>query len=92
MFLHDTHLPQLLAPGDYTSPEQHRRELETLFLPGWHLVGTASDLPREGDFLTTELFGHPLLVWRKDGEFHTFLNVCPHRLHCACSPVLPLSL
>lgn len=79
MFLHDSHLPQLLTPGDYTSPEQHQRELDSLFLPGWHLVGTASDLKREGDYLTTELFGYPLLVWRKDGSFHTFLNVCPHR-------------
>ncbi|MBW3541526.1 MAG: Rieske (2Fe-2S) protein, partial [Planctomycetes bacterium] len=79
MFLHDSHLPQLLSPGDYSSPEQHARELETLFRPGWHLVGTKSDLPREGDFLTLELLGYPLLVWRCEGRFQTFLNVCPHR-------------
>jgi phenylpropionate dioxygenase-like ring-hydroxylating dioxygenase large terminal subunit len=79
MFLSDTHLPQVLRPEDYTSAEQFQREREHLFLPGWHFVGTFADLPRDGDFRTFELLDYPLIVWKRDGEYHTFLNVCPHR-------------
>lgn len=86
MFLHDTHLPQILSPDDYTSQEQFEREKTALFQPAWHLVGTFADLPNDGDFLTTEILERPLIVWRSQGEFQTFLNVCPHRfsqLSCA---------
>src|SRR5437868_1689071 len=55
MFISDTHLPQLIAPRDYTSPEQFNRENERLFLPAWHCVGSLSDLPRDGDFFTTKI-------------------------------------
>jgi choline monooxygenase len=79
MFLHQSHLPQLLAPDEYCSQQQHRQEMERLFLPGWHCVASLSDLPREGSYLTMELFDHPLLIWRKDGAVHTYLNVCSHR-------------
>jgi choline monooxygenase len=79
MFLHQTHLPQLMSPDEYCSPEQHEREMERLFMPGWHCVASLSDLPREGSYLTMELFDHPLILWRKDGTVHTYLNVCSHR-------------
>jgi phenylpropionate dioxygenase-like ring-hydroxylating dioxygenase large terminal subunit len=79
MFLSETHLPQLLTPGHYTCQEQLQRELERLFRPAWHLVGTTASLPREGDFFTYELLGHPLIVWRTGGGVRAFLNVCPHR-------------
>jgi phenylpropionate dioxygenase-like ring-hydroxylating dioxygenase large terminal subunit len=42
-------------------------------------VGAIDDIPKDGDFFTCELLGRPLIVWNKDGEFHTYLNVCPHR-------------
>lgn len=79
MFIHETHLPQVLTPKDYTSEEQYRRELEQLFLPGWHCIATFSDFPRDGDYITTELFGYPIILWRSGDEYHAFLNVCPHR-------------
>ncbi len=79
MFLHDTHLPQILPPSAYTSQDQFDREIETLFKPAWHLVGSFAELPRDGNFLTTTILDHPLLVWRTAGKFQTFLNVCPHR-------------
>jgi nitrite reductase/ring-hydroxylating ferredoxin subunit len=79
MFIHDTHLPQILDAEAFTSPQQHERELTHLFTDQWHFVGTTAELPRDGDFLTVERFGRPLIVWRIDGEFHAFLNVCPHR-------------
>jgi phenylpropionate dioxygenase-like ring-hydroxylating dioxygenase large terminal subunit len=79
MFIHETHLPQVLSPADFTSPDQYERELSELFLDHWHLVGTLAELPRDGDYLTLELLGRPLIVWRMEGEVHAFLNVCAHR-------------
>jgi phenylpropionate dioxygenase-like ring-hydroxylating dioxygenase large terminal subunit len=79
MFVNHTHVPQALDADAYTSQGQHDREVERLFLPGWHCVALTSDLPRDGDYVTTELFGRPLIVWRVDGRPHTFLNVCAHR-------------
>lgn len=79
MFIHDSHLPQVLGPEAYTTDEFLEREMEHLFRPGWHFIGTLDELPDEGSFFTFELFGKPLIVWRtKDGP-QTFLNVCPHR-------------
>ncbi len=87
MFLHDTHLPQVLTPDYYTSQVQFEREIKTLFEPAWHLVGTYSDLPRDGNYLTTEILNHPLIVWRTNGDYQTFLNVCPHRFsQLSCKP------
>src|SRR5581483_5810076 len=63
----------------YLSAEHHRREVEHLFRPAWHPVGTVHDLARPGDFLTFDLFGTPILLRNMDGELCCFLNVCPHR-------------
>jgi phenylpropionate dioxygenase-like ring-hydroxylating dioxygenase large terminal subunit len=79
MFIHETHLPNRLPAEYYYSRELHERELEAMFLPGWHCIGALTDFPREGDFLTRELFGRPLIAWRQGGQIHTFLNVCAHR-------------
>ena len=81
MFLSDSHLPHLLTPDKYCSMEQHEREIERLFLPAWHCVGQTSELARDGDFKTLELFGYPLILWNHEGRIHAFLNVCSHR-HC----------
>ncbi|MEM6363478.1 MAG: aromatic ring-hydroxylating dioxygenase subunit alpha [Planctomycetota bacterium] len=80
MFENATHLPQRLQADDYTCPDIHQQELETCFLKGWQFLGDASQLKNEGDFFTTELFGHPLICWKQGGEPETFLNVCSHRL------------
>ena len=81
MFIHHARLDHLLVPAQYFSPEQHRRELERLFLPSWHLLATTAELPRHGDFLTVDLFGRPVLVRNFHGDIRAFLNVCAHR-HC----------
>lgn len=73
-------MPQLLGPERYFSESQLQQEMELLFLPGWHLGGTLSELPNDGDFMTTELLGHPLIYWRADGQINAFLNVCAHRM------------
>ncbi len=80
MFIHQNQLEYLLQPHHYTDPDFLQTEIERLFLPGWHLVGSKADLRRDGDFFTREILGQPLIV-RRDQGFHCFLNVCSHR-HC----------
>lgn len=81
MFLNQSHLPHVLAPGMYSCPTQYERELECLFRPAWHLVAGLEELSRDGDFKTLDLFGVPLILRNFGGEVHAFLNVCTHR-HC----------
>jgi phenylpropionate dioxygenase-like ring-hydroxylating dioxygenase large terminal subunit len=81
VFVNQSQLRHVLRPDQYFSADQHRVELERLFLPAWHCVTTTAELPRHGDFLTLDLLGRPLLVRNVDGEVHAFLNVCAHR-HC----------
>jgi phenylpropionate dioxygenase-like ring-hydroxylating dioxygenase large terminal subunit len=78
MFLHQTQLRHLLEPADYYDEQRHQIELDRLFRPGWHVVGTTAELPRPGAFFTRELLGWPLLVRNCDGKIHAFLNICPH--------------
>ncbi|MEX2285875.1 MAG: aromatic ring-hydroxylating dioxygenase subunit alpha [Planctomycetaceae bacterium] len=79
MFVNKEHLPQVLTSDDYKCPKHFEREMETMFLPSWQIVATKADLPNDGDFLTLELLGQPLIIWNSGGTYHTFLNVCPHR-------------
>lgn len=79
MFVSETHLPQLLSVSHYTDPEFHRREVESLFLGSWHCVAVADQFPKVGDYVTIEVHERPLIVWRTDKGFKTFLNVCTHR-------------
>jgi len=81
MFVHKSQLAYQLVPEDYFSPEQHRREVNRLMLPAWHLVGSRDDLPRDGDFITLEMFERPILIHNFGGDLKAFLNVCAHR-HC----------
>jgi len=60
MFIHRTHLPQRLPPEAYHAPEHYQLELETMFLPGWHYVGSVEQLRKLGDYFTVELLGRPL--------------------------------
>ena len=44
------------------------------------MVGHRAQLPKPGDFFTTELLGEPLLLVRgAQGELRGFYNVCRHR-------------
>ncbi len=81
MFLNQTHLEHLLQPEHYFSVEQYQLEMKRLFQAAWFVVAATEELPRSGDFLTTELLGKPLIVRNFNGELKAFLNVCAHR-HC----------
>lgn len=79
MFVSDSHHPQVLDHTAYHSREQYERELECVFMPGWHFAATMSEFPEDGDYVTRNVLDHPLIFWRKDDEVHAFLNVCAHR-------------
>ncbi len=81
MFLHESRLRHLLSPAHYYDSRHYQVEVERLFQPAWHIVGTRRQLRRPGDFLTCDLLGQPILVRNMDDEIVTFLNVCAHR-HC----------
>lgn len=81
MFVHQNQLQYQLQPRHYYDADYFRREREALFRPAWHLVGSADDLPRDGDYFTREILGEPLIVRRYGDQLRAFLNVCPHR-HC----------
>lgn len=87
MFVSDTHLPQLLEPSHYLDAAVLAAEIDRGFLPAWHLVASAEEFPADGHYVTRELLGRDLLLWRSDGAYHCFLNVCSHRF-CAltCRP------
>jgi choline monooxygenase len=81
VFVHKHQLQPLLRSEHYRSESHYQIELERLFRPAWHLVGTKTELSRHGDFLTLDLFGSPLLVCYLGGEHRAFRNVCP-LCHC----------
>ncbi len=84
MFLTSERMPHVLSPASYWSEQHYRRELEALFLPAWHLVGTLDEFERPGDFITCELLGRPIQVRNFAGELVAASNVCAHR-HCLIS-------
>lgn len=79
MYVNRGRLPHLLAPRWYSDAGLYERELELVFRPGWHLVGTRADLANHGDFTTLDLFGVPVLVRNHRGEICAYVNVCAHR-------------
>ncbi len=79
MFLSDTHLPQLLPVEAYCDEKWYAKEVSDVLLPGWHAVATTNQFPKDGSFITFDLFGHPLILRRERHEIHGFLNICPHR-------------
>lgn len=79
MFVSKEHHPQILDREAYSDQGRLQQEIDTLLMPSWHAVAVMNELPRDGSYVTFELFGRPLILWRKDDEVHCFLNVCSHR-------------
>jgi len=64
----------------YTSQAYFDHEVETLLKHQWHCLGRADEVPRPGDYFTTQLFDEPLLIVRgDDGLIRVLSNVCRHR-------------
>ena len=60
-------------------------ERAQIFDKCWLYLGHASELPKKGSFVTRPVGGRNLIFNRDaDGEFHAFLNACPHRGSMVC--------
>lgn len=79
MFVNDTNLPLQLRPEHYLSDDVFARERERLFRHSWQPVAPAADLARDGDFVTADVVGTPVIVRNFNGSLAAFVNVCAHR-------------
>ncbi len=79
MFIHQNQLQYLLRPDQYYSSEQLEVEIDKMFRPGWHFVCSKADLPKPGDYRVVTVLGEPIHIKNFDGNYHAFLNICPHR-------------
>lgn len=71
---------ETLPPQCYTSDAFFRREVESIFLRVWNLVGREDYVANPGDFFTIELVGIPVIVMRgRDRTIRAFVNSCRHR-------------
>jgi choline monooxygenase len=74
------HQARAMSAGYYTSPDFLDLEREELFRKQWICVGHVGEVPRPGDYFTTELMDEPLLVIRDSGgAVRVLSNVCRHR-------------
>jgi benzoate/toluate 1,2-dioxygenase subunit alpha len=64
----------------YTDPVLFELEMERLWRSAWAYVGHDSQVPKPGDYYSTEVAGQPLIMLRApDGEVRVFYNRCAHR-------------
>ena len=64
----------------YVDPEIFALEMERLWSRAWVYAGHASQVPSEGDYLTVDIAGKPLIVVRHpDGSVRVLLNRCAHK-------------
>ncbi|QEW20889.1 Benzene 1,2-dioxygenase subunit alpha [Marinibacterium anthonyi] len=71
---------QCLPGAFYTDPDFFRHEVDTFLSREWHCLGRADELPKPGDYFTTQLFDEPLLVVRDgEGAIRVLSNLCRHR-------------
>jgi len=76
----DAGAARTMPPEFYTSPDFLAFESDNLLRRQWMCLGHAGEIPKPGDYFTTELLGEPLLVVRgSDGEVRVLSNVCRHR-------------
>jgi benzoate/toluate 1,2-dioxygenase alpha subunit len=82
---HPAALERLVQPDRvhrdvYTDPEVFQLEMERLWARAWVYAGHTSQIPREGDFLTLDIAGKPVIVLRHtDGSVRVLLNRCAHK-------------
>lgn len=84
-------IADLVQPGRvhrdaYTDPDIFDLEMARIFGRAWLLLGHDSQIPRAGDFVTTQMGRQPVLMVRQRGGGVTVLfNRCAHRGSTVCS-------
>jgi benzoate/toluate 1,2-dioxygenase alpha subunit len=79
------HIASLIESGRvhrdvYTDPDIFALEMERIFSRAWLFVGHTSQVPRPGDYVTTELGRSPVIMVRhRDGSVQVLINRCTHR-------------
>jgi phenylpropionate dioxygenase-like ring-hydroxylating dioxygenase large terminal subunit len=64
----------------YISQEVFELEQEHFFANTWNYVGHDSQVPKNGDYITNEIGGRPLIVVRHtDGSVRVMMNRCAHK-------------
>jgi benzoate/toluate 1,2-dioxygenase subunit alpha len=82
---HAEDIAKLVEPGRvhrrvYADPDVFELEMERIFGRAWLFVGHTSQVPNPGDYITTDLGRHPIIMCRhRDGSVHVLLNRCSHR-------------
>ena len=71
--------PRSMPGAFYTDPALFAHETQTVLRSGWHCAGRADELPAQGDYMTLDLLGEPLLIVRDGGAIRALANVCQHR-------------
>ena len=70
-----------MPPSVYTDPAFLQAELSNIFSQDWFCVGRADALANEGDYLTLDLAGQPIVVLHDgQGQLRAMSNVCRHRM------------
>ena len=78
-------IAKLIEPGRvhrrvYADPDVFELEMERMFGRAWLFVGHTSQVPKPGDYITTELGRQPVIMARhSDGNVQVLLNRCTHR-------------
>ncbi len=68
-----------MPPDFYVSPEFSAFENERIFRAEWVCLGHVGEVPKPGDYFTTDLVEEPLLVVRDGNAVRVLSNVCRHR-------------
>lgn len=70
----------------YTDPVVFASELERIWYRGWVYVGHESEIPRPGDYLTTQIGLQPVIMTRSEaGMVSVLMNRCSHRGNKLCT-------
>ena len=71
--------PRSLPGHFYTDAAFFDHECRTVLRNGWHCVGRADEFTEQGDYLTLNLLGEPLIIVRDGDDIKALSNVCRHR-------------
>lgn len=88
--MHTTNAPTSPGPGApeltrtlpydwYRDPAIAELEAVEIFRRSWHYVGHTGELATNGDFITLDVGGTPVIVVRDGDRLNAFHNVCRHR-------------